>query len=231
MLKGELGVSLTAGVATAGDQEFYTLIDDTQKWLASEYDWPFLRSQADIAVAGGTGDATRYPTAPTTINFERPVKVETLWSTYWHPVDFGIGTDQYNQLSSGDGGVAVKQLNPIQRWDWKTNDSTKLEIWPLPTDAQTLRFRGQAILASLKDGSGAFDSTKTLDLDDLLVVLFAAAGKLARMRKEDSRYVLSKAEARLNRLKASYPVKSTPFVLGGAIHAPPKRVVPIVTVA
>lgn len=226
MLKGELGFSLTSGVAVASDQELYTLLDNKQKWLSSEYDWPFLKQQGDVAVAA----ADRYLTVPTNINFERPVEVVTLWTTSWSPVFFGIGAQEYNALSSGDGGVPVYNLNPVARWDWKPGDPSKFEIWPIPTQVQLVRFTGQAPLTSLKT-AGAFDPAKTLDLDDLLVVLYAAAEKAAVMKRQNAQAILAMAESRFNRIRASYSHRSMPIVLGGGLDQPYKRIVPIVAVA
>lgn len=225
-LKGELGFSLTSGVAAASDQELYTLLDNKQKWLSSEYDWPFLKQQGDVSIVAGD----RYLNVPTNINFERPVNVTTLWTTFWHPVLFGIGAPEYNALSSGDGGVPVYNLNPVARWDWKPGDPSKFEIWPIPTQNQLVRFTGQAPLTSLKT-TGAYDPTKTFDLDDMMVVFYAAAEKLASMKRQNAQAMLAMAESRFNRIRASYAHRTMPLVLGGGLDRPYKRVVPIVAVA
>lgn len=230
MLKGEVGDSLVSGVAAAADQTYYTLLDNKQKWLASEWDWPFLRTRVDIAVTAGALDGDRYYTLPTTINFDRPVKVSVLSNSYWHPIEFGIGEKEYNQYSSGDGAVAAVQSYPVQRWDWKAGSDTQIEVWPLASEAQTLRFEGQALPGTLKTGS-AYDPSAALDLDDLLVVYFVAAQVLAREKQEDSKIKLAMAEQRLNRVRAGYPQRSGTYVLGGVIDRPNKRNVPIRLIA
>ncbi len=226
MLKGELGYALTPGVATAQDQELYTLIDNKQRWLSSDWSWPFLEKRSDIAVAGGIG--SRYQTAPTDINFERPVNVQTLWNTFWRPVIYGIEMPEYNALSSGDGGVPIKQLDPIQRWRW--NSETQIEIWPLPNQAQTLRFIGDRPLTSLKT-AGVYDPATTLDLDDLMIVLYVAAEKLALMKKANAELKLTMAETHANRVKASYASKRRNVVLGGGLTPPPRKLVPMIVLA
>jgi hypothetical protein len=232
MLKGEIGLALTANVAVAKDQELYTLLDNRQKWLSSEYDWPFLKARVDVVIAAGTGDAIRYQTTPTTINFERPVSLETLWTTFWHPVQFGITGREYNALSSGDGAIPAVQYDPIQRIDWKPGDPSKMEIWPLPATQQTLRFEGQTPLNTLKT-AGAYDPTKTLDLDDLCVVLFAAAKYFSSFPKMaiTAKAKLDEAVTHFNKIRGAYSQRSMPIVLGGAMERPQKRVVPIIIVA
>lgn len=231
MLKGELGFSLVSGVATAADQELYTILDNKQKWLATNFFWPFLKQVATVTLVPGTGDSSRYYTTPTTISFESPVKVHTFWTNAWHPVQQGVGTDEYNVFSSGDASETPEQSDPATRWDFKAGDSTKIEVWPLPTQAQTLRFSGQRPLTDLKNGGATYVTSQTLDLDDLLVVLFAAAEKLSRMKKQDAQFKLLMAQERLSRLRSSYPKRETSFVLGGGQEVPRRRVVPIVTVA
>jgi hypothetical protein len=227
MLKGELGMALTANVAIAKDQELYTIIDNRQKWLWEEYDWPFLKARVDTVVTA----ATRYISLPSGVSLERPVRIETLWSTFWHPVQWGISEREYNALSSGDGSVPVMAYDPIQRVDWKPGDVTMLEIWPLPVTGQTLRINGQVPLNTLKT-TGAYDPTKTLDLDDLCVVLFAAAKylqgspKLAVAAKAKS----DEAVAHLNKLRGSYYRREFPIVLGGPMEKPKVRAVPMVVV-
>lgn len=230
MLKAELGTSLVTGVAIAADAQLYMLLDQKQKWLASEFDWPFLRNRSDIAVPG-TSNAARYQNIPTDINFERPVIVETFYNNYWYPVTYGINSEQYNTLRSGDAGTSPQPINPIRRWDWKPGDHTMLEVWPLPTIAQTLRFQGEKPLTTLINVVTPVVNA-TLDLDDLMVVLFVAADLLALQKKENAQLKLAQATQRMNRIRASYSTPSAPVKLGSGsdFDRPLRRVVPIVVV-
>ncbi len=207
LLKGEIGYSLVTGVATAADQELYTIIDTKQQWLSSMYDWPFLENRSDVVVNA----SQRFPTLPTDIIFERSVDVSVAWTNVWLDVIDGIGMSEYNQLSSGDAGIPVQPQDPIQRW--RFNSETAFEVWPVPVTQQVVRFTGQRPLTSLLT-AGAYDPTKTLDLDDMLVMLFAAAEKLSRMKSQDSQLKLTQAQNRLNMLRASYPTRKTAFRLG-----------------
>ncbi len=231
MLKAEIGQSLLPGVASADDLGLSILIEQRQRWLATEFDWAFLKSRADVVVPGGTDDLTRYPTLPLTINFERPVDVKVMYNTQWLCVEFGISEQHYNIFSSGDAAVSASQQDPISNWDYKPGDDTKFEIWPLAQTAQTVRFEGYRPLGSLRDASmsegGApalvFDYTATLDLDDQLVVLFVAAEILGRKKKEDAKAKMALAEARLARLRATTPTDNKAIVLGSGGENPSRR--------
>jgi hypothetical protein len=205
MLKGELGYVLTANVATAQDQELYTLLDNKQKWLAGEYDWQFLNSSQNF-VTVGAGVGNRYQTLPTGLNYERPVKVSAFWGTIERDVAYGIGQTEYNTFPSGDGNVAVRATDPIMRWD--IYSETQFEVWPIPVTQQILRFDGQRTLTDLKSGGSSYVTSATLDLDDLMVVYFAAAAKLAAGGKPNAQQMLGMAQDRLNKVRGAYPVRS-----------------------
>lgn len=233
MLKAELGMSLQSGVQSATDTQLYRQIELQQRRLASEFSWPFLEASADTAVTAGTAAANRYYTLPvTSVNFERPVTAQTLWGTFWYPVEYGIDECEYNSISSGDGTTTAVQQNPVMRWKYKDGDNTKFEVWPLASTAQTFRFRGQKPLTAIFDATtAALVINSTLDLDDTLVVLFAAAAELSRMKKQDSSLKLAMAEQHLNRLKASYSSRNEPFVLGQDTGSVDRRTIKLVTVA
>ena len=207
MLKGQMGYSLVSGIATAQDQELYTLIDNQQKRLAGEYNWPFLEIRSDVAVSPGN----RTKNLPTDVDFERPVKVEVNWNQIWLEVKNGIDSYEYNVFSSGDI-KPVQPVDPVMRW--RMASETTFEIWPIPNTAQTVRFTGCRPLASLKT-AGVYDSALTCDLDDLLIVLYVAADKLARMKQGDAQPAYNRAAARMAYLRASYPTRNRVTSLTG----------------
>jgi len=222
MVKAELAYSLTSGVATAQDQELYSLIDGKQQWLAGEYDWPFLHTSADVTAS------SRYATLPTTIDYARLFNVWVFWSNYWKPLEYGIDEIQYNALSSGDVVAAVPR-DPIMRWSYKS-DGASFEVWPVPVTSQTVRFTGVRTLTTLKSG-GVYSGAATLDLDDQMIVLFVAAEKLARIKPEQAKLKLDLANQRIRTMRATAQVKSRITDLVPNENENQRRVVPLITTA
>lgn len=225
MLKAEVGQSVNTAF-TQKDSIFNTLLSDTQKWLAGEYDWPFLEDRWDTVLGVGT----RYYNNPTTaqvagannaLNFERPVRAQTKWNQTWQDVEYGIGVDEYNYVDSDLG----ETQDPVQRW--RMASEAKYEVWPIPASgSQTLRFEGQRVMDTLSaDGD-------TADLDDMLIVYFAAANLLQSAGMKNAPIMLAAAQQRLARLRGSYSSRTREYIIGGQDTKGATRIVPmkIVTV-
>jgi len=207
LLKAEIGYSLTAGVSAADDQQLYRLIDNEQKRLAADYDWPFLDKYADVVATVGSRNLN-FP--GTNVVLERPLRVERKFNTLWQEIKHGIEDSDYN-VSNSDVGV---QQDPIQKWRLNSDGST-FEVWPIPATVQTVRFHGQRPITTLLN-AGSYDSTKVLDLDDVLVVLFVAANRLMRMKQQDAPLMLQRAQQRLQMLRVSGPaISEQRTILGG----------------
>lgn len=212
ILKGELGLAQTPGVSPQIELELYLLLESRQTWLCAEYDWPFMELEEDV----DTVAATRYYDMPATFNEDRPIKVEVLYNNVWLCLDYGIGGEQYNSLSSGDGVVAQPQ-DPVMRWRLKPGDPTQFETWPIPTIEQVIRFTGQRPPNSLRLTGGqdfSFNTTAKMELDDLLVALFVAAEKMGPKNEALAKVKLSLAEARLTKLRGNAVANGRSIILG-----------------
>jgi len=232
MLLAEIGDSNTPN--TTRTLELNTLLSNKQKWLASEYSWPFLEQRWDQNVNSGQ----QYPTLPTVnddalgetvaINFERPVLAEVFWNQVYDEIFYGIGSEEYNFMNF----ALQQQTDPIQRWRFRTDTSEAtapdtFEVWPVPVTPQTVRFTGQRALTTL-----TADSDKA-DLDDMLLVYFAAAEILSRAKQMDSQLKLAMAKQRLEKLRGAYPVRTQEVVLGQGRKdfREQRRIVPMIIVA
>lgn len=224
LLKAETGKSLTIG--TQQDATFKQLFANVQNWLAGAHDWPFLSDHWDVQMGVGTrvhavptssyngGTANTY-----TINFERPVVPRLKWGQHWYPVEWEIGVGEMNVWDSD----RTETGTPIQRI--KMINADRFEVWPIPSEAQTLRFEAQRNVAAL-----AVDADKA-DLDDLLLVYFCAADVLAKEGSRNAQISLTKATQRLAQLQASYPVRSARYILGSSGVREQVRINPIKIVA
>lgn len=114
------------------------------------------------------------------------------------------------------GGTSGLRIDPIEKWDIiDTGTGTpQIEVWPLPASNSMLRFRGvRALRPLIADGDVA-------DLDDVLIVLWAAAE--LRAGKGDEKAKSALAQRRLNRLKGNGSKRAS-FRPGEAGEAAPAR--------
>lgn len=232
MLLAEIGD--TSSPNTTRQAELNTLLSNKQKWLGSEYSWPFLEQFWDQPV-GASSQYVAFPTVndsglgeTVAINFERPVLVQVFWNQIYLDIDYGIGSEEYNYLNF----ALAQASDPIQRWRFRTDTSETtapdtFEVWPVPVTPQTIRFTGQRTLLSLvADGDKA-------DLDDMLLVYFVAAEMLMRSKQQDAQLKLAMAKQRLEKLRSAYPVRTQDVVLGQGKKdfREQRRIVPMIIVA
>lgn len=207
MLKAEMGSETDSNIAPGSDSLWKSVLSNEQKWLATEYDWPFLEIRATLAMVAGT----RYYDFPTVQGYAfelgREILAECYWSTYWNPVRMGINIADYNSLNP-DLGVKVDPVRSWQLYNSGPGAATQLEVWPLPATATTLRLTGQRALNPL------VADTDTADLDDMLIVLFTAAELLTRQQQPDAQAKLAKAQKLMLRLQAGIVAPSEIFNIG-----------------
>lgn len=233
MVKAECGKSLDS-TSTAQDAEINQTIANIQSWLASAYDWPFLKNRWDSFLT----PSSRYQAFPTqnTLGvttapvFERPPIVDVKWNQIWQPVLYGIDEyPEFNYLDSDRGQI----LDPIQRWQF--NDETQFEVWPLPASTAQLRFIGQRKLTTLLSSTNPimWNDSATLDLDDLLLTYFVATDYLEREENQKASIEAAKAQKQLMALLGAYPVRSDVVTIGRGAPMDRKmiRQVPMVLVA
>lgn len=238
MLKAELQKSLDI-TSNAQDSELNQIIFDVQQWLASEYDWPFLRARWDVVVTAGT----RYLAYPTTdddgnvfaIDFERAgdMQVFVKWNQVWQEVEYGIREmEEYNYIDSDRGQV----LDPIQRWMF--DDQNKFEVWPIPATTATVRFIGQRVTTELRQSTlGVLPITwndgALLDLDDQTVVLYGTSEYLLKKdMAQASALLLQKANTRMANIRATYPKLQKDCIIGrdSGFDRRTLRIVPMIVV-
>jgi hypothetical protein len=203
MLKAELGDSLSAG--TQSDAVYKKLLESKQKFLVTEFVFPFLEDRWDSSVVAGSR-FLNFPTAniqsvTVAIDHEQTLKAEVKYNDLWRPMEYGIGSDEYNTFDSD----ADERSDPIQRWRYQ---GTQFEVWPRPTTAQTVRFTGQRVLSALTDND------HTADLDDVLLVLSVAVPLMLKSKNPAVSQKASEANRRLLRLLAKYSTRDEQVILG-----------------
>ena len=169
-------------------------------WMAER--WKFL--EFDIAVPLSAGE--RYHAIPATpagipeVDIEGILKVVIQRSYTTYDLDYGIEYHHYAERDS----VAIG-ARPVEKWDfperWDLRDdgtAVKLELWPV------LNENASDIACRLYFHRGLSDlalDTDLCDLDDELIVLFAAADLMSGRDAKDAQVKAAKAQAYLEALK------------------------------
>lgn len=193
------------------------LLHDTQERLYDEYDWPFLKVRADKPLSAGQ----RYYDIPDNLNLERILAVDVQYSGTWVPVERGIELDHFNAIDSD----ADERLDPPTRWDViDVGNGPQIEVWPIPaTDGQVLRFTG------IRNLNPLVAEADLADLDDQLIVLFAAGELLGGAKNPAAQVKFTQGAKRLETLRGRVSkTRRNTFVLGGAEPNPEATRAPLV---
>lgn len=208
MLRSETGQSTAVSVGLDRLPELQQIIRRNQEGLYDAFDWPFLRVQPFKNLAAGQ----RYYDFPTDLNMERVEEVVVWWNDQPIPLVRGIEFAHYVQYDSEND----ERTDPVSRWDVRwTGSREQIEVWPIPatTYSSTNRYRLQ--FKGIRPLRAMVSDSDVADLDDQLIVLFAAAELLARQKSEDAKAKQMKAVERFNVLKGRMRGGSSMFILGG----------------
>lgn len=201
MLRSEIGASPNVAMGVNTINQMDQTLRRTQERLWSDFDWDFGYIERDEQLFNNQ----KYYTFDPEIDYDRIVTTHVSFSEIWHPVDYGIGPNEYNQFDSARG----QRTEPVLRW--RHYEGNQFEVWPVPTtNNQKLRFKAVKKLGPL------IADNDVATLDDNLIVLYAAAEFLTRAKAEDAQAKLASAVAHYNRLKGM-GMKRDRFIYGGGI--------------
>lgn len=214
MLRAECGHSVSVAAGIDNEAALLQKLQRTQQMLYDEYDWPFMMNEWDIPMAAGV----RYYDFPTevgfpgltVINLESTVEAWIDYSGRPIKLDRGIGQPQYAQYNSN--APVPDQAGPVRRWDIKrsTDNREQIEVWPIPADSTNILW-----LAGKKKLRPLVGASDVCDIDDIAIVLTAAAEILARQKAADAPKVEAAASARLKQLKLRTKGGTKMFTLTG----------------
>ena len=219
MLKAECRQSSSVALGIDKTDTYKRLLRRHQETLYLAADWPHLRQFFTKALSAGS----RYYDVPSGLNLERIESARVKFNSYPHPIERGIGEDQYASLDPDND----ERADPVRRWDLRwTGSASQIEVWPLPaSNDQTLRFKGIRNLRALTSDDDV------ADLDDNMIVLYAAAEVLAPTKAEDAKAKLSAGIALFNTLKGRVKGASPMTTYGGSVSQPAGRYGTIIRVA
>jgi len=193
-LRAEAGHSVQANLGRATETMMLTLLNRVQRRLWEDFSWPFLHTKKNIVMQAGD----RYYNVPSGMTLERIESAEFKWSNRWGKVKYGIEPGHYNQWDS-DRDV---RSWPILRYEAYGDVAGQLEVWPVPSEnGDATTGEGNLRLEGVKNLSPLNAKTDTADLDDQLIVLFAAAELLARQKSADGQIKMGQAQSHYVRVK------------------------------
>lgn len=203
MLKAETGRSMKVSAGVDETDALKHLLARQQRALYAAFDWPHLRVMTYKPLVAGQ----RYYDMPADLNVDRVEAVALWWNGHPHEVERGIGFAEYASHDSD----ADERCDPVRRWDVRwTGFGTQVEVWPIPaSNGMRLHWRGIRPLRPLVAESD------TADLDDDLLVLFAAAKLLARQGSKDAPEAMNLAQAHFATLRGNSRGGSRSIVYGG----------------
>ena len=182
------------------------LLQRVQEYLYDEIAWPHLRIQRTFDVQAGQ----RYYAPPDEINLDRVELLEVRYGQQWFDLCPGIEAEHYNTWESD----LDERSWPVQRW--QIYEDEQIEIWPIPaSDADTTTLDGRIRVTGIRKLSPLVQDDDTADLDDRLIVLYAAAETLAASGASDAQLKLSAAQQRKQTLTGNWSKKKTFRLFGG----------------
>lgn len=144
-------------------------LQKTQEYLWEDYDWPLLRVERTINLQAGQ----RYYSMPGDMKIDRISKLEVCHDQVYCPLKAGIDAEHYSAYNSD---LDERQWPP-QRW--RISEDEQVEIWPIPnTNADLTTLDGTVKITGIRNLNPLVEDTDRADLDDWLIVLYAAADYL-----------------------------------------------------
>jgi hypothetical protein len=203
MFRDEAGFASTASLSQNALEAIKTTLRRTQDILYEGWAWPHLRVDRAEELQAGESQYS-FPTDLNPDRIEYVVSRETPQND-WCSVAYGITPGMRNEYDSAQG----ERSDPVRAWQYY--DDGQYEIWPM-TDKQgcELQFTGIRTLRPLKA-----DADRA-DLDDRLIVLFAAGQWLKRAKDPAADIVLQLADSHYLKIKGNSQRKSV-FPIAGAL--------------
>lgn len=197
MLRAEARLSQNPAHNPDVQNQQIRLLQKHQQRLWEDFRWPHLRVSRDVQLQNGQ----RYYAPPSDMIIENIEKIDAFRDAAWLPLEPQINDCYYTTWNSD---LDERSWPPL-RWDYHNGDEgDEIEIWPIPdqnADVTTLdgviRFTGIRNLKPL-----VVPNTDRADLDDQMLVAFAAADILAGTGAKDAQLKLDFANDRYRTLRS-----------------------------
>lgn len=176
-----------------------------QEWLWEEHDWPHLFVERFLPVQAGQ----RFYTPPEDLTIDRIHKIEVRYGEQWCELDPLIPSEAYSHWDS----ELDERSWPVSRW--RIYEDEQLEIWPIPDDnADPVSLEGTLKITGIRSLRPLVRDDDRADLDDRMLVLYAAAEHLAGTGAADAQFKADAAQKRVRALTGNLSKLKT-FRIGG----------------
>ena len=188
--------------------------------LAEEHDWPHLKVLHNDAVARKVLQASqRFYDFPASLN---AMKIEGAWvkhSGVWHQLAYGMDFADYTDYDPAES----QETDPVLKW--RFHGAGQFEVWPTPATNGTADDNGEVAFDGQRVVNQLVNDNDTLELDDMVVYLYAAAELLAGAGQKTAAQVkAAAAEKRLSKVSGNMASKLRVIMGIGVIGQSARRV-------
>lgn len=191
-LRAEARISMNPAHNAQQRDPQIVLLQRIQEWLWQDFTWPHLRVERFELLQAGA----RYYDTPEDMDIDRIEKIEVRDSGRLYTLKPEIGAAQYNLYDS----QLDQRCSPAERW--RISEDEQVEIWPIPAvDGDATTLEGQLKFTGIRKLNPLVADSDRADLDNRLLVLYAAAELLAASGAKDASLKLSQANKLYTKLR------------------------------
>lgn len=215
-LRAEARLSLNASHNIQQRPTQVKLLQRVQDRLWEDFSWPHMRVERQQAIEAGQ----RYYEPPEDMRVDRIEKIELFTDGTWRLVAPGIDPENYTAWNSD----LDQRSWPPRRWQIYEDET--VEIWPISdTNANDTTREGYLKFTGIRNLNDLVDEGDRADLDDRLIVLYAAAEMLASSGAKDAQLKLDQANALYAKLRGHLTPRKQFRMFGIGETLAPRRIV------
>lgn len=192
-LRAEARISRNPAHNTNDQDRQIEILQRKQEWFWNDFDWPHLRVKRTIPIQAG-----QYEYAlPDDLTVDRIEQIEIRRDREYRKLSPNISSAHY---AACDTELGERDWPPRR---WQLTENEMIEVWPIPDQnavADTLE--GNLRITGIRGLKPLVDMSDRADLDDMLLVLHAAAELLAERGTEDAELKLEQATKHYHGLRA-----------------------------
>lgn len=215
--KLRIAARLSLNPAHNADDRAYQVqnLQSEQERLWDDFDWPHLRVEVQIPIQAGQ----RYYDTPEPIALDRLERIDFFADGCWRQVPAGIAGPEYSAWNSD----LDERSWPVRRW--AIAPSEDIELWPISDrDADPVTRDGYLKFTGIRKLRPLVDDDDRADLDDQMLVNYAAASMLAAKGSKDAGLRLEAANARYARLRGRMTPRTKFQLFGVGERIEPRRI-------